>query len=132
MTALLEVSNLQIAFGGLVAVQDLSFSLRKGEVTSLIGPNGAGKTTVINLLTGFYLPDQGKVTLNGQDITGFPADRYAKIGLARTFQNVRLFSEMTVRDQILVGMQHLIPMGFFSRSSPIRLSAEGKRCPEAS
>ena len=127
MTALLEVSSLQIAFGGLVAVQDLTFSLRKGEVTSLIGPNGAGKTTVINLLTGFYLPDQGKVTLNGQDITGFPADRYAKIGLARTFQNVRLFSEMTVLDNILVGMQHLIPYGALQSFFPNPTKRRGEK-----
>lgn len=124
--ALLEISHLQIAFGGLVAVEDLSFSLNKGEVTSLIGPNGAGKTTVINLLTGFYKPDQGSIILNGKEITGQPADRYAKIGLARTFQNIRLFAGMSAQDNVLIGMQHLVPYGALLSCfpNPVKIKAE--------
>lgn len=124
--ALLEVKNLQIAFGGLVAVEDLSFSLEKGKVTSLIGPNGAGKTTVINLLTGFYKPDHGTVTLKDKDITGQPSAQYAKIGLARTFQNIRLFAGMTAQDNVLIGMQHLVPYGAFLSffPNPVKIKAE--------
>ncbi|MBR4422475.1 MAG: ABC transporter ATP-binding protein [Erysipelotrichaceae bacterium] len=111
--SLLEVKNLTIRFGGLVAVDDLSFTMEEGQVTSLIGPNGAGKTTVINLLTGFYTPNEGKVILDGEDITGASTDVVVSKGLSRTFQNIRLFSNMSVEDNILIGMQHRIGYGSF-------------------
>lgn len=111
--AILDVSNLQIAFGGLVAVENLTFTMEKGEITSIIGPNGAGKTTVINLLTGFYKPDAGTVVLDGNTIQGLSTDEYATVGITRTFQNIRLFSGMSAQDNILIGMQHLIPYGSF-------------------
>ncbi len=111
--ALLEVKDLTIRFGGLVAVDDLSFTMEEGQITSLIGPNGAGKTTVINLLTGFYTPNEGKVILDGEDITGFSTDQVVSKGLSRTFQNIRLFSNMSVEDNILIGMQHRIEYGSF-------------------
>ena len=109
--SLLEVKDLTIRFGGLVAVDNLSFTMEEGQVTSLIGPNGAGKTTVINLLTGFYTPNEGKVILDGEDITGNSTDSVVEKGLSRTFQNIRLFSNMSVEDNILIGMQHLIDYG---------------------
>ena len=114
MSNLLSVRNLTIRFGGLVAVDNLSFELERGKITSLIGPNGAGKTTVINLLTGFYTPTEGKIILDGDiDITGNSTDKVVKEGLSRTFQNIRLFSNMTVEENILIGMQHRIEYGSF-------------------
>ena len=111
--SLLEVKDLTIRFGGLVAVDNLSFTMEEGQVTSLIGPNGAGKTTVINLLTGFYTPNEGQVILDGEDITGNPTDVVVEKGLSRTFQNIRLFSNMSVEDNVLIGMQHRIGYGSF-------------------
>ena len=109
--SLLEVKDLTIRFGGLVAVDNLSFTMEEGQVTSLIGPNGAGKTTVINLLTGFYTRNQGQVILDGEEITGNPTDVVVEKGLSRTFQNIRLFSNMSVEDNVLIGMQHRIGYG---------------------
>lgn len=111
--SLLEVKNLTIRFGGLVAVDDLSFTMEKGQVTALIGPNGAGKTTVINLLTGFYTPNEGEVLLNGENLVGLSTDQVVKKGLSRTFQNIRLFSNMSVEDNIMIGMQHRVDYGAF-------------------
>ncbi|MBQ7223552.1 MAG: ABC transporter ATP-binding protein [Erysipelotrichaceae bacterium] len=111
--SLLEVNNLTIAFGGLVAVDDLSFTMERGQITSLIGPNGAGKTTVINMLTGFYTPDSGEVKLDGELTKGWDTTQYVRKGFNRTFQNIRLFSNLTVEDNILIGMQHRIPYGSF-------------------
>jgi len=116
--SLLEVKDLTIRFGGLVAVDDLSFTMEEGQVTSLIGPNGAGKTTVINLLTGFYTPNEGHVILDGEDITGNSTDSVVEKGLSRTFQNIRLFSNMSVEDNILIGMQHRIDYGAFLSMFP--------------
>lgn len=89
--ALLEVNNLSISFGGLRAVDDLTFSIEKGELYGLIGPNGAGKTTVFNLLTGVYKPTEGLIKLDGKDITGKKTIDINQAGIARTFQNIRLF-----------------------------------------
>ncbi len=110
---LLEVKDLTIRFGGLVAVDNLSFTMEKGQVVALIGPNGAGKTTVINLLTGFYTPNEGEVRLNGENLVGMSTDQVVEKGLSRTFQNIRLFSNMSVEDNILIGMQHRIEYGAF-------------------
>ena len=94
--ALLEVSNLGIAFGGLQAVAQLDLSIEKGHLYGLIGPNGAGKTTVFNMLTGVYKPTEGNIVLDGKDITGKNPELISKAGVARTFQNIRLFNEMSV------------------------------------
>ena len=94
--ALLEVSNLGIAFGGLQAVAQLDLSIEKGHLYGLIGPNGAGKTTVFNMLTGVYKPTEGNIILDGKDITGQNPELISKSGIARTFQNIRLFNDMTV------------------------------------
>ena len=93
---MLEIKNLGISFGGLKAVQDFDITIEKEQLYGLIGPNGAGKTTVFNLLTGVYRPDTGKILLNGNDITGKSIIDINKAGVARTFQNIRLFKELTV------------------------------------
>ena len=104
--ALLEVNNLSISFGGLRAVDDLTFSIEKGELYGLIGPNGAGKTTVFNLLTGVYKPTEGIIKLDGNDITGKKTIDINQAGIARTFQNIRLFKQMSVIDNVKVGLQN--------------------------
>lgn len=104
--ALLEVKNLTKNFGGLTAVGDVTMELEKGELVGLIGPNGAGKTTLFNLLTGVYEPSEGTVTLDGQLLNGKAPYKIASMGLARTFQNIRLFKDMTVLDNVLVGMSN--------------------------
>ncbi|MCR5772756.1 MAG: ABC transporter ATP-binding protein [Butyrivibrio sp.] len=104
--ALLEVNNLSISFGGLRAVDDLTFSIEKGELYGLIGPNGAGKTTVFNLLTGVYKPTEGLIKLDGKDITGKKTIDINQAGIARTFQNIRLFKQMSVIDNVKVGLQN--------------------------
>ena len=94
--ALLQVNNLSIAFGGLRAVDDFSLEIEKGELYGLIGPNGAGKTTVFNLLTGVYKPNEGIIRLDGEDITRKNTIEINHAGIARTFQNIRLFKNMPV------------------------------------
>ena len=102
--ALLEVKNLGISFGGLRAVNGFDISIEKEALYGLIGPNGAGKTTVFNLLTGVYKPDSGKVLLDGTDITGKNTIEINKAGIARTFQNIRLFKQLSVLDNVKVGL----------------------------
>lgn len=102
----LTLDNIGIRFGGLVAVSDFHLEIQKGELVGLIGPNGAGKTTVFNIVTGQYEPTAGRVFFEGQDITGWRPDRVAGAGIARTFQNVRLFTGLSVLDNVLVS-QHL-------------------------
>ena len=104
--ALLEVKNLGISFGGLRAVDGFSVSIEQGQLYGLIGPNGAGKTTVFNLLTGVYKPDSGSVVLDGVDITGKKTIEINKDGIARTFQNIRLFKELSVLDNVKVGLHN--------------------------
>ena len=106
--ALLEVSNLGIAFGGLQAVSKVDLSIEKGHLYGLIDPNGAGKTTVFNMLTGVYKPTEGNIVLDGVDITGKSPEFISKAGVARTFQNIRLFNEMSVLDNVKVGLHNQI------------------------
>ena len=101
--ALLEVKNLSIGFGGIQALKDVGFEVEKGEVFSILGPNGAGKTTLFNCINGLYKPDSGKTFFDGKDITGKRPDQIARLGIARTFQNIELFSYMTTMDNILLG-----------------------------
>ena len=103
--SLLEVRGLIKTFGGLRAVNELDFHIDEGEIVSIIGPNGAGKTTVFNLITGFYEPDEGEILFQGRSILGLSPDRITRAGVARTFQNVRLFTNMTILENALVG-QH--------------------------
>lgn len=104
--ALLEVKNLGISFGGLRAVDEFNISIEKGELYGLIGPNGAGKTTVFNMLTGVYKPSKGVITLDGENITGKSTRDINRAGIARTFQNIRLFKEMSVLDNVKVGLHN--------------------------
>lgn len=106
-TPVLEVNNLSISFGGLRAVDDFSIMIRPGELYGLIGPNGAGKTTVFNLLTGVYKPNEGIIRLDGKDITGKKTMEINKEGIARTFQNIRLFKDLSVLDNVKVGLHNL-------------------------
>lgn len=101
--ALLEVNKLRLNFGGLQVLTDVSFAVEKGAISSLIGPNGAGKTSLFNCLTGFYKPRGGSITLGENDITGKPPHHITRLGLARTFQNIRLFKEMTALENVMSG-----------------------------
>lgn len=98
--SLLEVKNLSIMFGGLCAVDDFNLSVEKGELIAIIGPNGAGKTTVFNMLTGIYKPTTGSIQLEGNDMIGLKPYQFAQRGMTRTFQNIRLFSNATVADNV--------------------------------
>ncbi|MFC1959308.1 ABC transporter ATP-binding protein [Chloroflexota bacterium] len=100
---LLEVHNVTKRFGGLVAVDDLSLSVSKGEILGMIGPNGAGKTTAFNMISGYYKPDEGQVIFDGKNITGLRPDQVCKLGLARTFQVVKPFPQLSVLDNVIVG-----------------------------
>ena len=106
MSNILEVTNLGISFGGLRAVNAVDITIEKGALYGLIGPNGAGKTTIFNLLTGVYTPDAGKVILDGQDITGKSITEINQAGIARTFQNIRLFDKLTVLDNVKAGLHN--------------------------
>ena len=104
--ALLEVRNIGISFGGLKAVNDFSLTIEKGQLYGLIGPNGAGKTTVFNLLTGVYKPDTGSIFLDGKNLTGKKTIEINQAGIARTFQNIRLFKELSVLDNVKAGLHN--------------------------
>ena len=104
--ALLEVKNLTKHFGGLTAVGDVTLELNEGELVGLIGPNGAGKTTLFNLLTGVYEPSEGTVTLDGHLLNGKQPYKIASLGLGRTFQNIRLFKDLTVLDNVLIAFSN--------------------------
>ncbi len=101
---LLEITSLSKNFGGLPALLEVNFRAEKGKVTALIGPNGAGKTTLINCLTGVLTPDRGTILFEGENLGGLPAHRVARLGIARTFQNLRLFPRMSVLDNVLCGL----------------------------
>lgn len=104
--ALLEVNNLAISFGGLRAVDGFNIKIEQGQLYGLIGPNGAGKTTIFNLLTGVYRPSEGKIFLDGENITGKKTIDISKAGIARTFQNIRLFKKLSVIDNVKVGLHN--------------------------
>ena len=104
--ALLDVRNIGISFGGLKAVNDFSLTIEKGQLYGLIGPNGAGKTTVFNLLTGVYKPDTGSIFLDGKNLTGKKTIEINQAGIARTFQNIRLFKELSVLDNVKAGLHN--------------------------
>ncbi len=112
--ALLECKSLGIQFGGLKAVDNFNISIEEGSLYGLIGPNGAGKTTVFNLLTGVYKPTVGSIKLNGSTISGLKPVQISKLGIARTFQNIRLFSNMTVLDNVKVALHNEIRYSLLS------------------
>jgi branched-chain amino acid transport system ATP-binding protein len=107
----LDVENVTLSFGGLVAVDDFSLVLREGELAGLIGPNGAGKTTVFNILSGIYRPQRGDVRILGKSILGLRPNQITHLGLVRTFQNIRLFKDLTVETNIKVAFHHSHPYG---------------------
>jgi branched-chain amino acid transport system ATP-binding protein len=104
VAALLEVRQIVKRFGGLVAVNQVDFDLEEGKIASIIGPNGAGKTTLFNVLTGIYRPEAGEVHFQGKSLVGLRPDQITALGICRTFQNIRLFSSMTVVENVLIGM----------------------------
>jgi branched-chain amino acid transport system ATP-binding protein len=106
-TQLLKVENAGIRFGGLRAVSDVNLELKQGELVGLIGPNGAGKTTFFNLLTGVYVPTEGSISLNGEKLNGLAPYKITQKGISRTFQNIRLFSELSVLDNVKVAYHSL-------------------------
>ena len=113
--ALLQTSKVVKRFGGLTAVDKMDFQIEKGEIVSIIGPNGAGKTTFFNTLTGIYQTEEGQITFNGKSLLGLRPDQIAERGIARTFQNIRLFGNLSVIENVLVGMHiHL-------RQSPVQI-----------
>jgi branched-chain amino acid transport system ATP-binding protein len=100
---LLEIKNISKQFGGIAALTDVSLNIQRGEIYALIGPNGAGKTSLFNVITGIYQPNQGEILLNGQLTTGKSPSEMATVGIARTFQNIRLFASMTALENVMVG-----------------------------
>ncbi len=101
--AILELNNVTIRFGGLVAVNDVNLKVEEGTIQALIGPNGAGKSTLFNLITGIYTPTSGSISFKGNSVSGTPTFKIAAAGIGRTFQNIRLFTDLTVLDNILIG-----------------------------
>jgi branched-chain amino acid transport system ATP-binding protein len=111
---LLVADNVRKEFGGLIAVNDVNFTVPRGKVISLIGPNGAGKTTFFNMLTGVYKPTGGTITFLGNDVTGKPPHHITALGIGRTFQNIRLFQNMTALENVLVGMHARLKSNLFT------------------
>lgn len=111
---LLEVRNLTLQFGGVTALDDVSFDVHRSELFAVIGPNGAGKTSIFNCLSAVYRPRRGTIRLDGRDLVGLRPDRTAKLGVGRTFQNLGLFVHLDVIDNLLLGRHHLMRSGFFA------------------
>ncbi|MDO9559133.1 MAG: ABC transporter ATP-binding protein [Syntrophales bacterium] len=109
-----RVENLSISFGGLKAVSNVSFSVDRNSIFSIIGPNGSGKTTIFNMISGIYKPDQGRVICDGENMVGLTPDRIARKGIARTFQNIELFSNATVMDNLMLGRHIHMKTGVFT------------------
>ncbi|MCK9230121.1 MAG: ABC transporter ATP-binding protein [Syntrophales bacterium] len=124
--AYFSIENLTISFGGLRAVNNVSFSVEQEEIFSIIGPNGSGKTTIFNLISGIYRPDAGRVLMGGENLVGKTPDRIARRGIARTFQNIELFSNATVMDNLMLGRHIHMKTGIFSGAFMF-----GKRSPAA-
>lgn len=113
---MLELQGITQIFGGVTALKDVSFSISGGDITGVIGPNGAGKTTLFNIVTGIYRQTSGQVIFEGRDISGLPAERLARLGMVRTFQNIELFGKMTVLENVMVGLHSRSSSGLFACS----------------
>jgi branched-chain amino acid transport system ATP-binding protein len=111
---MLEVRGISQIFGGVTALEDVSFSIAQGDITGVIGPNGAGKTTLFNIITGIYRQTAGRVFLDEREISGLPAEQLAPLGMVRTFQNIELFGQMTVLENVMVGLHTKSTSGMFS------------------
>lgn len=122
--ALLEIHDLQKNFGGLQAIDGLDFHIDEGEIVSVIGPNGAGKTTFFNLISGFYPSDKGQILFDGQNIVGLTPNMITKRGIARTFQNVRLFTDMTIIENVMVGQHSRTKTGIIGAVLNLRSARE--------
>ena len=109
----LNIKNLNLSFGGIKAVDQVDFHILKNELLGLIGPNGAGKTTVFNMISGFYQADSGSIQFNEKEISALSPDQINKAGIARTFQNIRLFGQLTVLDNVLLALQQTVKLGWF-------------------
>jgi branched-chain amino acid transport system ATP-binding protein len=127
---MLQFNRLGKRFGGLHVLQDVSFTVPQGSIYGLIGPNGAGKTTVFNLVTGLLQPSDGAIVFNGRDLRGLPPHRITGLGIARTFQNIRVFKEMSLLENVVVGMHEHLRYGFtgllFNLASFRRIEAEAR------
>jgi branched-chain amino acid transport system ATP-binding protein len=126
---LLNLQNLTKSFGGLAAVNEVSFAVEVGSVVGLIGPNGAGKTTVFNLITGNYRPDQGQITFSGTPLNGLRTHRIIMLGIARTFQNIRLFQQLTALENVLAGCHYRMRGGIIT--AMLRLPSQRRAEEEA-
>lgn len=111
---MLEISSITQVFGGVTALKDVSFAINAKDITGVIGPNGAGKTTLFNIITGIYTQTSGKVSFEGKDISGLPPERLAPMGMVRTFQNIELFGQMTVLENVMVGRHCKSSSGIFA------------------
>lgn len=112
--SILHVDHISLSFGGIKAVQDLDFTVQRGSIFAIIGPNGAGKTSTINSISGFYRPQQGRIFFNGQDITDLPTHQRAPLGIARTFQNIALYTNMTTLDNLMAARYIFMESGLIS------------------
>ena len=113
MAVVLDAKGVTKRFGGLTALNAVDFELEEGQIASIIGPNGAGKTTFFNVFTGLYAPEEGTVTFRGTPILGMRPDQITALGICRTFQNIRLFANMTAAENVLVGMHCRVPLRFW-------------------
>jgi branched-chain amino acid transport system ATP-binding protein len=127
---MLQFNHISKSFGGLHVLQDVNFTVPQGTIFGLIGPNGAGKTTVFNLVTGLLQPSGGSIVFNGKDLRGVPPHRITELGIARTFQNIRIFKEMTLLENVVVGMHEHLKYGFagllFNLGSFRRIEAQAR------
>ena len=121
---ILELQNVTLAFGGLKAVSNVSFTMQQNEILSLIGPNGAGKTSTFNLITGVYTPTEGRILFKDKDLKKYKPHQITKLGIARTFQNIRLFKQLTVLENIILAMDHRRKVNFFASLIPF---GQGKK-----
>ncbi len=130
---MLELHGITQVFGGVTALQDVSFRINANEITGVIGPNGAGKTTLFNIVTGIYSQTSGTITFEGRDISRLPVERLAKLGMVRTFQNIELFGQMTVLENVMVGLHSRSHSGLFACSfkAPWAIKEEGRIKKEA-
>ncbi|RJL18355.1 ABC transporter ATP-binding protein [Paracoccus siganidrum] len=113
---LMDMKNITLRFGGVVAIKDISFDIRQGEIRAIIGPNGAGKSSMLNVISGFYVPQEGEVWFRGEKRGPMRPYQVARLGIARTFQNIALFDGMTVLDNIMTGRLNRMKAGFFSQA----------------
>ncbi|MFZ5651528.1 MAG: ABC transporter ATP-binding protein [Bacillota bacterium] len=127
MPPLLKLDSITINFGGLTAVDTVSFEVERGKIFALIGPNGAGKSTVFNIISGIYSPTSGKVCFNGRDITGLKPHLITDLGIARTFQNIRLFKNMTVLDNVRIGCHTRSKSGFIGAVTSLKWVREEEK-----